>query len=264
MIDRETEEYIKSGLLICNDPKMFESLNEDLVINDELNKDLFDSNHKLKKEVRDKILDIVHNFEEYINVPINIVDVQGVGSMFAYNYNEFSDIDVHIIANFETISEDVVLLQSLYDAKKSTFNKEIDIEIKGHKVELYVENIKSNVVSNGIYSICDDDWIKKPVKMTNIEPVDISNWLIKWESKINDVVLSGSAEEIKDTIDTLYLIRKNSIASDGEFGIGNQLFKDLRNSGSIKKLKDKYKEKLGKELSLEDYRIGKIINILDD
>lgn len=36
----------------------------------------------------------------------------------------------------------------------------------------------------------------------------------------------------------LYLMRTNSLAVDGEYSKGNQLFKEIRNAGYLKELKD--------------------------
>lgn len=235
---------------------------EEFQVHNELNPKLF-KDDKLIDEVRDKIIEIVLNFEKYIKVPISIVDIQLVGSNASYNYTEKSDIDVHVIANYDTVSEDTALLQSLYDAKKSKFNDDFDIVVKGLEVELYIENIKSNVVSNGIYSVCDNDWVKKPIKITGIEIFDNSKDISKWSKKIEEVLQSKDEEEIKNIINALYLMRKNSIAVEGEWGKGNQLFKDIRNLGLIKQLKDAYKDCISKKLSLESMSIGSIMNLME-
>ena len=36
--------------------------------------------------------------------------------------------------------------------------------MKGINVEVYVEDVKANTMSNGIYSLFKDEWIKKPSK----------------------------------------------------------------------------------------------------
>jgi hypothetical protein len=38
----------------------------------------------------------------------------------------------------------------------------MDIKIHGIEIELYIQDIRSTTVSNGIYSICDNVWIKEP------------------------------------------------------------------------------------------------------
>ena len=46
-------------------------------------------------------------------------------------------------------------------------------------------------------------------------------------------------------------MRSDSIAKQGEFALGNLVFKDLRNSGYIDKLNIYKKERMDKNLSLE-------------
>lgn len=58
--------------------------------------------------------------------------------------------------------------------------------------------------------------------------------------------------EIDKFIEELYDLRKTSIATDGEYGIGNLVFKELRNRGCLDKLKDLKHEIASKELSLEN------------
>ena len=237
-------------------------LKENIQIHDELNPKLFDG-EQLKAEVRDKIIEIVLSFENYINCPISIIDIQLVGSNASYNYTDNSDIDIHVIASFEAVSQEEALLQSLYDAKKSAFNKDFDITIKGLEVELYVENVESNVVSNGIYSVCEDMWVKKPQRIENIEHYDTSTELESWTNKIKDVLSGGGMEDIVDCTNSLYLMRKNSIAVEGEYGKGNQLFKEIRDAGLIRALKDAYRQDVSKILSLEALSLSEAMDELN-
>ena len=57
--------------------------------------------------------------------------------------------------------------------------------------------------------------------------------------------------KIEDAINSLYLVRQNSLETEGEYGPGNQLFKEIRNLGLLDKLKAAYKQSRSKELSLE-------------
>jgi len=237
------------------------TLNEEIQIHDTLNPKIWDiTTKKLLPEVKDKIIEIVKHFEDYIEVPIEIVDVQIVGSNASYNYTDKSDIDVHIISNYEVITPETELLQNLYDSKKSSYNRKFDIEIRGLQVEMYVQDIRSGVTSNGIYSVCDDAWIKEPKPIKNFKQHDNSKEVEKWVNHINNVLNSDNLESVINTVDTIYLIRHNSIACDGEFGKGNQLFKDIRNTGLLDKLKNKIDELTSKKLSLESMTRGQMVN----
>lgn len=209
------------------------------------------TNNTLKQDVQQRLIEIVEQFKSTLEVPLNIIDIHIVGSQASYNYTEYSDLDVHIITNFELLDASSELLQAMYNAVKAKFNADYDITVKGIDVELYVEDIKSTVVSNGIYSLYLEDWIKFPQPITNVPQINIDKELNYWRTQIDDVIATNHSDKIESTLDAIYLVRKNSLDADGEYGPGNQLFKELRNTGYLDKLKDAYKFARSKELTLE-------------
>ena len=76
---------------------------------------------------------------------------------------------------------------------------------------------------------------------------------LKLTKEINHILDNPTSASIREIIDRLYMIRKNSIASDGEYGEGNLLFKAIRDSGLLQKLKDSLYDILSKELTLENF-----------
>ena len=220
----------------------------------ELNPKLWEDK-KLKRDVREAIIDIVSEFMDNLIIPVEILDVRVVGSNASYNYTEQSDLDVHIISNLELVGSPTEIVQALYNSERSNFNRTHNIKIKGIDVELYVEDVNSSVTSNGIYSVIDDIWIKEPqiikersVKIDKKELRDLVN-------SVKSVLADGDSNDIKDCINMLYLMRKDSIAIDGEYGVGNLLFKEIRNRGLLSALKDKYNEMISDELTLEHYLV---------
>ena len=228
-------------------------LEETFQTHDELNPQLFDHN-VLKADVRRRLIEIADMFVESIqedNIPIKVLDYWLLGSNAAYNYSDNSDIDVHIIVNIEDTKCNPYLLRVLYDYIKSNFNQKYDIMVKGHEVELYLEDVNSGAVSNGIYSLKQDKWIKEPTK-TEIISFDVTetdewkNWYQRY-SELKD-------SECEQFLDDLYVMRKMSLSNGGmgEWEVGNLVFKEFRNQGLIDELKDrKYKYK-SKELTLEN------------
>lgn len=237
-------------------------LKEEFQIHDTLNPKLWNGD-QLLPEVRDKLIEIAEEFEKYIQVPIRIVDLQLCGSNASFNYTEYSDLDLHVIANFEVLNLPDEILQTLYDVKKSEFNREFDISIHGIEVELYVQDIRSNVVSNGIYSICDENWVKVPKPMNSATKHNIENDLEKWKRSIELALSSNNLDTVMSSIDRLYLMRKNSIAADGEYSKGNELFKAIRNLGLITKLKDRLSELMSNKLTLESFS-GVFVNRFEE
>lgn len=224
-------------------------LDEALEIHDTLNPKLWD-NEKLIPEVRNKILDIVEQFKSTLEIPLHCVDIHIVGSQASYNYTKYSDLDVHLVTNFELYDASKDILQVAFNALKTKFNSEYEITLKDIDVELYVEDIRSTAVSNGIYSVLRDDWIKKPKKI-HVPEVILEPELSNICKKITDVIDTRNSDDIENMINELYIIRKDSLDTEGEYGKGNQIFKEVRNLGLLDKLRDEYKRSRAKELSLE-------------
>lgn len=218
---------------------------------DELNPKIWDKSGNLLPDVREKLLEIVEYFKDTVEVPLSIADVQIVGSNASYNYTDGSDLDLHIIANFDTVDCNKEILQALYNAEKTAFNKAYDISIHGIGVEVYVQDIRSTTVSNGIYSLIADRWLKKPIKLDNIQSYDVSREFHKWREKISTAIESGDYSLMEKALNDIYFVRKNSIDIDGEYGKGNQLFKEVRSAGLIDELKDAMRNAKSKQLSVE-------------
>ena len=111
----------------------------------------------VKPEIRERLLEIAETFKSYLandGLEINVVDIRLVGSNAGFDYNEFSDIDLHLVADLDCIGCDSAIVQVALNAEKTKFNSNLDISVKGIPVELYVEDVKAGVNSNGIYSLC--------------------------------------------------------------------------------------------------------------
>lgn len=236
-------------------------LNEEFQVHDTLNPKLWDTTtKKLLPKVRKKLIEIVNEFEDYISIPIVICDVQLVGSNCSYNYTEKSDLDVHIIANFESVPVPPEILEKIYNTKKAEFNRTYDIKLYNIEVELYIQNVNSTTVSNGIYSLCDDEWIKEPKPMNTASKKNTEKEVTKWRAKIGNILQNPTYENVLEAINVLYLIRHNAIAAEGEYSKGNQIFKDIRNLGLLDALKKELQHQQNKRLSLEDLTPGKLVN----
>ena len=222
------------------------------MVNEILNPILWDENNTLRSGISNAIFKIVDRFVEDLEVPIEIVDITLVGSNASYNYNEMSDIDIHIVVNNEVLPYDSKMLKLLYNSARNKFNKDYNITIKNLAVELSIEDVNSTVCSNGIYSVMKSYWIKepKPITETMYDMVNTDAYK-KLTAQIENILQNPNSEDIKQMINNLYLIRKNSIMVDGEYGKGNLLFKAIRNSGLLQKLKEELYNNISKELTFE-------------
>lgn len=227
----------------------------------QLNPLLFEDG-ELKSQIRDKIVQIVDAFLEYAEVSINIADIRLVGSNASYNYNEYSDLDIHIVTDLSKIADPETIARLYFDSIKKNFKDSYDIKIKGIDVELYVEDINTSSVSNGIYSVSQNIWIKEPVVVEDPTDEEIAEAEKIEDEIISKIKSSTSTEELENIIDNLYLLRKDSLAAYGESGPGNLAFKSLRNKGILDKVKDVIRDAESKELSLESKKIDEDLSPL--
>lgn len=228
-------------------------INEKL-LNDTLNPLIWNENDTLKQDVKVSLLNIVNKFLEGLdknNIRVDVRDARIVGSNASYNYTLNSDLDIHVIVNMNIFDEETRRIMNLiYNYYKSSFNDKYNIKVKGINVELYIEEEGQEAVSNGIYSLYKDKWIKKP-QLLEEPQVNIDEPLNYMINKYLDIELMNNKEKAQSFLDTLYINRVRSLALEGEFGIDNLIFKEFRNRGYIDKLKEIIKEGESKELSLE-------------
>lgn len=218
---------------------------------DELNPKLWDG-LELKPEVKEKLNEIAEAFKEHLDIPEDaILDIRITGSSASYNYTEYSDLDLHLIIDYEKVHEDCPLVEGYLWSYKSQFNANHDISIYDVPVELYAEDSKQEAISNGVYSLMEDRWLKEPKK---IPPTDNDEDVQAKYQELKDAIDKCDDSEVaNELLDKIYTMRKSGLAEVGEFSTENMAFKLLRNDGSIDKLKKLKKEKVDKQLSLESY-----------
>ena len=216
-----------------------------------LNQDVWDGD-ELRVDVRYKLLEIAHRFVEYLDVPnFKLVDVILRGSLTNYNYTQYSDFDLHVVTDFSVLDCDIT--EQFYLAKKRIWNDEHDITIKGHEVELYVEDKAAKNVSEGTYSVLDARWLRVPeYRKPNINDAAVSAKARDLMTQINRAVKAGSVEDIQRLQDKIKTMRQSGLDAGGEFSTENLAFKIVRNKGYLDKLYKNKNQKFDQELSLDE------------
>jgi hypothetical protein len=217
----------------------------------ELNPAVWDSD-ELRVDVRYKLLEIAKRFIEYLEVPdFKLEDVILRGSLVNYNYTQYSDFDLHIVTDFSTLDCDIT--EAFYLAKKKIWNDEHDITIRGHEVELYVEDRDAKNVSEGTYSVLDAKWLRTP----KFNPPTINDRAVSAKARdlmtqINRAVKQGSVEDITRLQDKIRLMRQAGLDAGGEFSTENLAYKIIRNKKFLDKLYKTKNFKVDQELSLDE------------
>ena len=103
-------------------PSKPDSLEENIEKHDKLNPTLFDEDKHLFPDVREALLRIAKEFVSGVeedDVAINVTDIKLVGSNCSYNYNQDSDIDLHIVAETKSLNDPNDLYPVVYNLYKS-------------------------------------------------------------------------------------------------------------------------------------------------
>ena len=208
--------------------------------------------NQLRLEVKVALLRAAKFFTEYLEIPnFRVIDVVLTGSMANYNYTKYSDFDLHVVTRYSDLECDD-LAEAFYRAKKSIWNDRHDITIGGHDVELYVEDVEQPPVSSGMYSLLQDQWIKRPEY--NAPTIDDSAINLKVADLIKQIDVAietaDDPEDIYRVTDKLRKMRRSGLDSTGEFGVENLTFKVLRNLGYIERLEDAFVQQQDQAISI--------------
>jgi len=216
-------------------------------VRDNLNGDIWNSDDEINEEVKDNLISIAEYYWDSLDLGIPIIDITITGSLANYNWSRFSDIDLHIIFNLDNFGEHNDLIKELLDSKTRTWNTQHDIKIKDFEVEIYLQPEGQPHHSTGVYSLLNDEWIKKPEKMVvNIDKANVRKKYNKLISHIDDIEKDlGVKKDYEDIINRVESIkekiknmRKSGLESGGQFSIENIVFKLLRRNEIMTKLND--------------------------
>jgi hypothetical protein len=207
-----------------------------------LSDQIFEVDNQMRDDVKTALLKISDEFIESIGIEFFIHDIVLTGSLANYNWSNYSDIDLHVIIDFEDSDYDFDLLKEFFDAKKNLWNEKHKIKIKGYDVELYVQDVKEPHVSSGVYSILNNEWVVKPKQ----EKPEIDDKMILQKAevymqKINNLI--HKATEGKDVLGKIEALRvklkefrQSGLDTGGEYSYENLTFKLLRRNGYIERL----------------------------
>lgn len=215
-----------------------------------LNPRLWDKSEHLLPEVRNKLLEIAADFQEFLGVPdLDVVDITVSGSNAAYSYTPHSDIDLHLVVKQPEGADEVY--QELFNAKKYQYNDMHDIRIHGADVELYVQPADESPVSLGEYSVRDGKWLQVPRrKRAKIDQSVVKHKYEDVKARIESALKDNDSDRIYALIKKIKEMRQAGLDAHGEFGPENLAFKMLRSQGYIERLYKAYADARDRELSL--------------
>jgi len=212
----------------------------------------------MNPEVRQALLKNALEFIKFAKLEgATFKDIILTGSLANYNWHEGSDLDVHVLMDYDQISDDNEFVGDYFKTKKSLWGEQLPITVKDHDVELYVQDTNEPHTSTGVYSLLNDKWLTKPIKsMVALDIPNIQAKAMDFMRSIDDLESNANVSltitEIERLMDKLKAYRKAGLEDEGEFSTENLVFKVLRNTGYLEKVADMKQDILTKNLTLEN------------
>jgi predicted nucleotidyltransferase len=225
----------------------------------DLNTKIWDDDEQLRPGVKAALEDIVEEFMISLDLDVEIKDIIITGSIANYNWSKYSDIDLHILVDFDEVNDNEVMVKRFFDSVRANWNKLHDIKVKNHEVEIYIQNEKESHVSTGVYSLHQNRWLTKPERH---EPVinrgsavqkadSLEREIEKVERRLEGGDIEGSLEVASALREKIKSMRQAGLAAAGIFSPENLAFKRIRRSGAIGRLHDTYTKAYDLSLSLD-------------
>lgn len=223
------------------------------VYNKNLNPQFWSPDKILKEEIKSALLKIAKIFLKDINLKVHIRDIYFLGSSANYNWTNSSDIDLHILIDLNDLPMTPVDAKEYTKLLAKKWNEEQDIHIKNHNVEVYIQDVNEVNRSTGVYSLTSGRWVKEAVpQRVVLDKTLIQQKYTTWKQRINDVIKTKNVDELKSVLKDLTSMREAGLTSSGEFSTENLVFKILRQSGLIGRLKKAIQSVKNTDLSVND------------
>lgn len=208
-----------------------------------------------------KLSKIARDFIAEFDYPLTIRDIILTGSIANYNWNAFSDIDLHIIIDFNDIPDEYLsAFKDYFTTKKNLWNKNHIINIAGHEVEIYIQDLHEPHHSTGVYSISTRKWLTEPrhkdhdidyetiTKKTDEVTDNITAIYDLLATKDYDKVIF-KAEALQNKIKKY---RSAGLQDAGEYSTENLVFKMLRNTGQLQSLSTLKRQAYDNKMSIDE------------
>lgn len=218
-------------------------------------------NDRLRPEIRDRLIEIAEDFFEGLELPdVEILDIVITGSLANYNWSEFSDIDLHILINFQDVDKNTELVKKWLDEARINWNRNHDILLENHEVEIYVQDDNEEHVSSGIYSLFTEGWVVKPNReKPSVRWSEVQSKAASLMNEIDEALDLYSLNDFEEALsfaeklkEKLRNFRKSGLESGGEFSVENIVFKTLRRNGYLEKLSNLKNDSYDKSMTLQE------------
>ena len=225
----------------------------------------FWKNNKLDPIVSRKLVAIADDIIDSLDIREHVEDVVITGSIASYNWHDMSDIDLHIMLDFDKIDDNFDLVKRMLDQTRINWNKKHNILIHGKEVELYFQHYTEPHEANGLWSLEIGRWLATPVRLDpEIDLVTTEKKAEAMAKQIEHLFEMFHEKKFKEAFEyaekvkiKIARMRQMGLSDQGIYSPENLAFKMLRNAGYLEKLSALKIEAYDRMMSL-NLKSGKI------
>lgn len=206
--------------------------------------------HYCKNNKKDGLFSLSRTIKQLLTIPVYWVDENGDIHKLSFR-QAFKKISEEL-ENL-TATESSTLLESKQDQQKfiNKFSKDMGNKSNQLKTNLIHKNINEKIVKKGSkYQVQSEKGKNMGIYNTRKE-AEKRLKQVHYFKHMNESQENPDIEEIDNFLEDIYDLRKLSIAEDGEYGMGNLIFKEMRNMGYLDNLRELKRKLKDKQLSLE-------------
>ena len=166
----------------------------------------------------------------------------------------FRSVDLHLVVDTNEVADCPDFVEDYFEDKKDIWSARHKITLYGQPVEIYAQDVDDEYpVGQGVFSVLNNEWISEPIHdpTVDLNKIPEAPEASKLKHQIDTLITHDVDDRtMKSFKDKLKNMRSQSIEKEGEFGIGNLLFKELRNLGYLDKMNKYIYSKQDQRLSL--------------
>jgi len=226
----------------------------------------------LNESVAGKLVDMALDFYSNLKTNAPLEDIELTGSLTNYTYTNKSDLDLHLRIDYSKVKAKPDLVKQLFEAEKYKWNLNHDICLKGHPVEIYIEDTSVKPYpTKPVYSLLKHKWLQKPsYNPPEIDEQNINKKVDSYKNEIDHLQNKLNETDCRIILRQIHnrakLIRQKLADSRKEcmkdktvvfdFCIENLVFKRLRDMGYLDKLNDIKLESYDKMFTEQTWNSG--------
>jgi predicted nucleotidyltransferase len=188
----------------------------------------------LRPEVAKALLTVAKKFMDELELPLDVEDIILTGSYAGRTWGPGSDLDLHIVVDFDGLGDPEAAKRACKLAKFK-WGEEHDVRIHGIPVEVYVESLDEDPPeATGRWSLLSKEWLLEPPRSgPSFDESKVVSKVMDFRKLLQRAERSRKEGPILAALKRITDLRKAGLQRGGELSTENLAFRVLRRTGEL-------------------------------